>query len=74
MIPIALRYAMLLPRPQTQHTSEHMIGLLGWMHYAARAAGLWTPPPDGFGRLEGRWARRRGYVTKLERGPNRPTE
>ena len=44
-----------------------MIGLLGWMHYAARAAGLWTPLPDELERLEGRWACRRGYVTRLER-------
>jgi hypothetical protein len=36
---------------------------------AIRAAltGLWTPPPDELGRLEGRWARRGDYVTKLER-------
>jgi hypothetical protein len=34
----------------------------------ARAAlvGLWTPPPDELGRLEGRWARRGDYTTKLE--------
>ena len=36
---------------------------------AIRAAlvGLWTPPPDKLGQLEGRWARRGGYTTKLER-------
>jgi hypothetical protein len=33
----------------------------------AALAGLWTPPPDKLGQLEGRWARRGGYVTKLER-------
>jgi hypothetical protein len=33
----------------------------------AALAGLWTtPPPDELGRLEGRWARRGDYTTKLE--------
>ena len=42
-------------------------GALGREVRAAFKASGWIPPPDKLGQLEGRWARRGGYVTKLER-------
>jgi len=42
-------------------------GALGREVRAAFKASGWIPPPDNVGQLEGRWARRCGYVTRLER-------